>query len=324
MSARSICCRLAGLSLFAALFVTSPVFAWGCKGHQTVALIAEKHLTPEARQLLETLLKENPIDPQLKRYCGPFPGSSFADSSTWPDDVRNALKNGPWHYIDIARGAPRGPLAGFCGESGCITQAIAEQLAILKDPQADPHKRADAARYVIHFVGDLHMPLHATTNNDEGGNCVPVRFFRRNPREHNHSYTPNLHSVWDTTIVERAMEGADPNEYAEFLDQSFGPQAEAWMKAGVHVDDWAWESHDLAESVVYGNLVPNDPIEPPVPVQSCADDNNVGQRMFNQHFYVGAIYQDAAAPVVEKRIAQAGIRLAMILNEALNPAQNPN
>jgi hypothetical protein len=325
MSARFIGLRFAGLSLSAALFVASPLLAWGCKGHQTVALIAEKHLSPEVRQLLETLLKDNPVDPQLKRYCGPFPGSLLADSSTWPDDVRNTLKNGPWHYIDIPRGVvTRGPLGSFCGDSGCVTQAIREQLAILKDPEADPRKRADAARYVIHFVGDLHMPLHTSTDNDLGGNCVPVRFFRRNPREHNHSYSPNLHSVWDTAIVERAMEGADPGEFAEFLDQSFGPQAEAWMKAGVHVDDWAWESHDLAESVAYGNLVPNDPIEPPVPVHSCTDDNNVGERMFNLHFSVGAIYQDAAAPVVEKRIAQAGIRLAMILNEALKPAQSPN
>jgi S1/P1 Nuclease len=316
--------RLVGLSLFAVLFVSSPVLAWGCKGHQTVALIAEKHLTAEARQFLETLLKENLIEPQLKRYCGPFPASLLADSATWPDDVRNTLKNGPWHYIDIPRGAPRGPLASFCGDSGCVTQAIAEQLAILKDPQADSSKRANAARYVIHLIGDLHMPLHATTNNDEGGNCVPVRFFRRNPREHNHSYTPNLHSVWDTTILDRDMEGGDSSEYAEFLDQAFSPQAAAWIRAGVHLEDWAWESHDLADSVVYGNLVPADPIEPPLPVHSCADDNNIGERMFNQHFYVGAIYQDAAAPVVEKRIAQAGIRLAMVLNEALTPAQSSN
>jgi hypothetical protein len=324
MSTRSLWSRLAGFSLFVAFFAASPMFAWGCKGHQAVALIAEKHLTPEVRQLLETLLKENPIDPQLKRYCGSFPSSLLADSSTWPDDIRNTAKNGPWHYVDIPRVAPRRPLASFCGDSGCVTQAIAEQLAILKDLHADPRKRADAARYVIHFVGDLHMPLHATTNNDEGGNCVPVRFFRRNPREHNHSYTPNLHSVWDTAILERAMEGADPNEYAEFLDQSFGPQAGAWISAGIHVDDWAWESHDLAESVVYGNLVPSDSVEPPVTVRSCADDNNVGERMLNQHFFIGAIYQEAAAPVVEKRIAQAGVRLAMILNEALSPAQNPN
>jgi hypothetical protein len=318
----SIVFKLAGISLLAALFAVSPVFAWGCKGHQTVALVAEKHLTPEARQLLDTLLKENPIDPLLKRNCGPFSGSLLADSSTWPDDVRNTLKNGPWHYLDIPRGAARGPLATFCGESGCITQAIAEQLAILEDPQADPRKRAEAARYLIHFVGDLHMPLHASTNNDEGGNCVPVRFFRRNPHEHNHSYAPNLHFVWDTAILERAMEGADPNEYAEYLDQSFAPQAEAWMNAGIHMDEWTWESHDLAESVAYGNLVPTDPIEPAVPVHSCADANNVGERLFNQHFSVGAIYQEAAVPVVEKRVAQAGIRLAMILNEAFKPAPN--
>jgi len=324
MSTRSLWSRLAGFSLFVAYFAASSTFAWGCKGHQTVALLAEKHLTPEARQLLETLLKENPIDPQLKRYCGPFPGSSLADSSTWPDDIRNTLKNGPWHYIDIPRGAPRAALASFCGDSGCVTHAIAEQLAILKDLHADPRKRADAARYVIHFVGDLHMPLHATTNNDEGGNCVPVRFFRRNPREHNHSYTPNLHSVWDTAILERAMEGADPYEYAEFLDQSFSSQAGAWANAGIHVEDWAWESHDLAESVVYGNLVPTDAVEPPVPVHSCTDDNNVGERMLNQHFFVGAIYQEATAPAVEMRIAQAGIRLAMILNEALKLPTNSN
>jgi hypothetical protein len=120
------------------------------------------------------------------------------------------------------------------------------------------------------------------------------------------------------------MEGADPNEYAEFLDQSFSPQVETWMNAGIHVDDWTWESHDLAESVVYGNLVPTDPIGPQIPVQSCTDANNVGERMFNLHFSIGAIYQEAAAPVVEKRVAQAGIRLAMILNDALKPAQNPN
>src|SRR5579862_3404231 len=137
MSVRSTCFRFAGLFLFALPLITSPAFGWGCKGHQTIALIAQKHLTPEVRQLLESLLQDNPVDSQLKRYCGPFPGNVFADGATWPDDVRNSLKNGPWHYIDIPRGAPRGPLTSYCGDSGCVTQAIAEQLAILKDPQAD-------------------------------------------------------------------------------------------------------------------------------------------------------------------------------------------
>ncbi len=324
MSAHSIACKFAGLLMLSMPFLASPAFAWGCKGHQTVALIAEKHLSPETRQFLESLLKENPIDPQLKRYCGPFPSSLFADSATWPDDIRNTLNNGPWHYIDIPRGAPRAPLANYCGDTGCVTQAIADQLAILKDPHAEPRKRADAIRYIVHFIGDLHMPLHATTNNDEGANCVPVRYFRRNPREHNHSYIPNLHALWDTSILERDMEGADANEFAEFLDQSFSHDADSWQKAGIRIEDWTWESHDLAETVVYGQLTPKDPVEAPVPVHSCSDDNNVGERMLNLHFAVGESYQNVAAPVVEKRIAQAGIRLAMILSDAVKSAQNPN
>lgn len=318
---RSFFLRIALLALLTCFIFNSATRAWGCKGHQTVALIAEQHLTPEARQYLDSLLKNNPIDPQLKRYCGNFSGSLLADGSTWPDDVRNTRNNGPWHYIDIPRGAPRAPLSKYCGDASCVTQAIADQLAILKDPHADLQKRADAVRYIVHFVGDLHMPLHATNNNDEGGSCVPVGYFRRVPHEHNHSYSPNLHSLWDTTIVERDMEGADPREYADFLEHAFGLDLEAWQKAGIYVDDWAWESHDLAESVAYGKLRPKDPVEAPVAVHSCADDNNVGERLLQMHFVAGEKYQKAAAPIVEKRIAQAGIRLALILNEAVSAAQ---
>ena len=312
------------LALLAALSTASPMFAWGCKGHQTIALIAERHLAPEVRQYLEALLRDDPVDTELKRYCGNFNGSLFADSSTWPDDVRNTRNNGAWHYIDIPRGASRGPIENFCGDSGCITRAIADQLAILKDPHALPRKRAEAVRYLIHFIGDLHMPLHAATNNDEGGNCVPVQYFRRVPKEQNRSYSPNLHSLWDSTIVERDMEGADPREYSDFLEKSFADDFARWQRAGIHVDDWAWESHDLAQSVAYGKLRPKDPVEKPAPANACTDDNNVGDRMLQMHFAVGAKYQDAAALVIEKRLAQAGIRLAMVLSEAVKAAQSGN
>jgi nuclease S1 len=309
------------LLLVSAVFAAHSALAWGCKGHQTVALLAERNLTPEARQFVEKLLSENPVDPKLKRYCGGATRDLLADSSTWPDDVRNDAKNGPWHYIDIPRGAPHGPLAPFCGNEGCVTKAIAEQLAILKDKTAAAGKRADALRYIIHFVGDLHMPLHATTNNDEGGNCVPVRYFRRKPHEFHNSYTPNLHAVWDTAILERDMEGAEPAEFAEFLTQVFSNDIPKWQSAGIHVEDWAWESHDLADSLVYGQLTPSVPVESPVAVHSCADDNNIGDRMLHLQVSIGEKYQQVTAPVVEQRIAQAGIRLALILNEAAGFAQ---
>ena len=297
-----------------------PSRAWGCKGHQTVALIAEKHMTAEARELVEKLLSETPIDPQLKRYCGVFAGDLLADGSTWPDDVRKHLKNGPWHYIDIPRGAPRKPLEEYCGEEGCVTGAILEQWAILKDQEANPAKRAEALRYLTHFVGDLHMPLHATTNNDMGGNCVPVRYFWRSPHLSNGNYVPNLHSLWDSTIIEHDIEGADPSEYAAFLEEMFRTKSEKWMHSGIHVEEWAWESHDLAEAVTYGQLIPVIPTETPALVHSCTDADNIGNRMMNLNISAGASYQEAAAVVAEERLELAGLRLALMLNEVAKPA----
>jgi hypothetical protein len=294
--------------------------AWGCKGHQTVALIAERHLTPEARELVLKLLSENPIDPQLKRYCGSAVSDAMGDASTWADDVRGERKNGPWHYIDIPRGAPRGSLEGFCGKEGCVVSAIAEQVAILKDKSANGARRAEAVRYIIHFVGDLHQPLHSTTNADEGGNCVPIKYFRREPHERGHGFSPNLHAVWDTAILERDSEGADPGEYAEMLEGTFAGSIEGWQKAGIHVEDWAWESHEYADSIVYAGLAPQLAIEPNVPVHSCTDDSNIGQRLLHQHIIAGEAYQEEAAPVVERRVAQAGIRLALVLNDAAKTA----
>jgi len=307
------------LCVLVLLFWPAAAQAWGCKGHQTVALIAEKHLTPETRQWVEKLLSENPIDPKLNRYCGGAVRDAMADSATWADDVRGERKNGPWHYIDIPRGSKRGPIEPFCGAAGCVTKALSEQLAILKDKNAEAAKRADALRYVIHFVGDLHQPLHTTTNADEGGNCVPLKYFRRNAHEHNHSFSPNLHSIWDTAIPERDAEGADSSEYADMLDALFAADIEGWQKAGIHVEDWVWEGYDFAESVVYGDLTPKIAIEPNVAVHSCSDDNNIGERLLRQNIVAGEAYQEKAAPVAEKRIAEGGIRLAMILNDAAKP-----
>lgn len=319
MKRMAVAFALLGLSVG---FVLAPsARAWGCKGHQTVALIAEKHLTPEAKQFAQKLLTENPIDPKLKRYCGDAVRDVMADAATWADDVRGERKNGPWHYIDIPRGSKHGPLEPYCGQGGCVTRAISEQLAILKDKSADPVKRAEALRYVIHFVGDLHQPLHTITNNDEGGNCVPVKYLRRNPHQHNHSYSPNLHGIWDTAIPERDAEGADAGEYADALEALYAGDIEEWLKAGIHLDDWVWEGFDLAENVVYGDLKPNVPIEANVTVHSCSDDNNIGDRMMNLHIVADEAYQEKAAPVAEKRIAEGGIRLAMVLNEAAKASE---
>src|SRR5215469_11317856 len=295
--------------------------AWGCKGHQAVALIAEKHLTPEARQLVEKLLGANPIDPKLKRWCGNATRDLLMDAATWPDDVRNERRNGPWHYVDIPRGKHKGSLEEYCGADGCVTRAIEEQRAILKDRSAEGPKRAEAIRYLIHFVGDLHQPLHVINNGDNGGNCVPVKYLHHEPMPNpmhpeREDYSPNLHQVWDTEIVERDMEVSNPHRYADDLDEKFRLQRADWEAAGIQVDNWAWEVRERAETEVYDALSTKIGIESDVKPRGCSDNNHIGRRMFEKHLAADENYQNHAAKAVELGIAEAGVRLALILNDA--------
>ncbi|HVO10120.1 MAG TPA: S1/P1 nuclease, partial [Vicinamibacteria bacterium] len=254
------------LCMIAGLASPSATHAWGCKAHQTIALLAEKHLTANAKQAAFALLDGNPIDPQLKRFCGHAGLDAFADAATWADDYRSMNSaTAPWHFIDIPLGATRDQVHASCGAGGCVTQAIQDQLAVLKDATAGA-KRADALRFIIHFVGDLHQPLHATTNSDRGGNCVPVKFFRRSPHLTGTSYTPNLHHVWDTEIPERQMEGADPAEYAATLEANYADSFPRWQQGGINLEDWAWDSHQHAVETTYGSLPKKIAVEPDVPV----------------------------------------------------------
>src|SRR5580658_603252 len=92
--------RIAIAALFLPLFANS-AFGWGCEGHQIIALIARAHLTPTASNVVDQLLRENPIDPALNRFCRDRPNDLMADSATWADDARNIEKTAEWHYIDI-------------------------------------------------------------------------------------------------------------------------------------------------------------------------------------------------------------------------------
>ena len=308
------------LLVFVAVSLPTPARAWGCEGHQVVALLAEKHLTPHALAMAKKILADGPIDPSLSRFCKEGGADPLADASTWPDDIRGIRPEAsPWHYIDIPRGTKLRDIEKFCdAKEGCVTRAIADDLAILRSADADPQKRGDALRFLIHFVGDLHQPLHAVTNNDQGGNCVPVAFFDVAPQIRNpqtESYSPNLHGVWDTNILAKATEGKTVDQVASDLDQSFRKQMARWQKGSTDVDTWAWESYQLAVKNVYGKLPVRVPVESPQPVTSCADDNHVSARMLKLNEHLVEPYQNMAVPIVRARLAQAGARLAVLLNQ---------
>ena len=306
-------------AVLVAIAALSParLWAWGCVGHESVALIAEAHLSSHARTMANRLLKENPIDPSLERYCKLAGLDAMASASTWADDYRQQHpETGDWHFINIPRGARRGDLQKYCPSNGCITAALERQIRVLETTEDVAHQ-AEALRFIIHFVGDLHQPLHATTNDDRGGNCVPVTFFEqiatlRNPGQE--SYSPNLHSIWDVSLIERLEGTSSVEQFAAMLDQKFRNQDAGWQSGGIQIDDWTWQSHALAEMAAYGDLPRKIAIETPQFIDSCAGDNNIGSRMFALHEVVAEKYQSETTPVIEAQLAKAGVRLAMILN----------
>jgi hypothetical protein len=268
--------------------------------------------------MVNQILTDNPIDPTLDRFCKPIATDPIEDASTWADDYRKAHpETGGWHYIDIPRGAAKGSFTCDPVES-CITLALAEQIKILQYPASDPSARANALRFIIHFAGDIHQPLHCSTNNDRGGNCVPVTFFGQAPLETDQvtaTYQLNLHGVWDTQLVERIASAKTVEQFAAAIEKRFKPQFATWKEEGVNFDDWAWESHEEAERVAYGQLNRKIPVETPEPVTTCADANQIAERMLKLKEKVGPSYESFATRTIEEQLAKGGFRLAMLLNQ---------
>jgi hypothetical protein len=296
------------------LFITSPALGWWCEGHEAVAYIAEKHLTPAASAAVMKLLKDYPS--QTPRSCQDTTQDLMAIASTWADDVKRTEKTGPWHYMDIPLGLksgdpevycePIGPSANGADRPGCILSALRSSVNILHSEKESDEEKATALRYLIHLVGDLHQPLHTTSNNDQGGNCTPVQFFD------DHKVT-NLHSMWDGMILNRDL--ADKKEtiaqLVERLDQEYASKRAKWTKDAPEFDKWAWEGHLIAQKVSYGDLEPKPPTEKYDPKPQC----NVERDRFGAlHMSAAESYEKAAAPVVEEQLAKAGYRLAAILN----------
>jgi len=318
-SGAKACLGVLGAALIL-LFLPSRAWSWGCEGHQAVAMIAEKHMTPHALEMANKVLQASPIDPTLQRFCSNVGLDLLADSATWADDLRSTRPEAsPWHYIDIPRDAPFTAIAESCPAStGCVTSALQHQLDLLRSDSTDARTRADALRFVIHFVGDMHQPLHDVTNNDLGGNCVPVDFFGDVPVERNpqtESYTPNLHAAWDYRIIVR-LKGTQPvAQWAASLDGQFASRDKAWEQEGINFDAWAWEGHELANSVVYGDLPVPVPVEKPVPMHACSDNNHASTRFLKLHEQISQPYVDAVGSTINEQIAKAGVRLAMLLNQ---------
>jgi len=261
----------------AALFLSVAVDwagAWGWEGHIIVAHIAEQHLTDKAKAGIAQLL-------------GPDRKLSDDPVASWADHIRrDRPETGPWHYVDIPFEATSYDPTRDCPTGRCVVAHIEHFAAVLADTNATTVSRAEALRFVVHFVGDMHQPLHSTErNHDKGGNLVKITFL-------SDSETGNLHSVWDSMLLRQYLGGQDVSGYADKLNSRITPQQmKDW--AGGLVADWAWESHHQAVAHTYAG----------VPIQDTP-------------FNLDQQYVAGNRDVVETQLMRAGIRLANVLNKA--------
>jgi len=317
--------RFFGTSLILLSCASSNAYAWGCDGHRAITMLAERLLTPGVVANMRAVLAASPIDPAMKPYCLPVADDPIADASTWADDNRTLdPSTAGWHFINFPRvlGADLGDYEAYCRNGDCVVDAIVAQFNVLTTT-TDPRTKGNALRYILHFVGDLHQPLHTTTNGDRGGNCLPVTYYDQPPMEdEQHNFRPNLHSVWDDLTIRRLMTTQNlrgARALADYTVQqgslhSVRPQA----PTADLVASWAKEANVLARRVTYGWLPVNVPMERANTyfVSTCDQNNHVSTRLAKLNERVDAVYEGASVAVILGQFRVAAERLAAILKAA--------
>ena len=206
--------------LFAGAAMTALAsFGWSQKGHDTVAYIAECHLTPAAADSVSAI----------------FDGMSPVYWANWLDNASHTPEYAytkTWHYKNIDDGVPyeEAPL----NPAGDVVTAIREQISLLSDPVSTKSQKELALKILVHIVGDMHQPMHMGHLSDLGGNKTKVRFFERDT---------NLHSIWDGSLMNSGHSWTY-TEWQKQLDR-LSPEEEAIEVAG-NVDDWAKQTYDIA------------------------------------------------------------------------------
>ena len=204
---------------------------------------------------------------------------TLADAAVWPDHEGRSVRDfDPLHYVSIPESAGGYDQGRDCPERNCMVEALKWFSAVVADKRAPIMVRRVALYYVAHLVGDMHQPLHAGRAGDRGGIDIPVSY---------RGATTNLHFFWDTNLVE--LETETEEEVAKRLTANLTEEERLKWQAG-DPTQWTNESLVLVRSHAY-NIVPSGEL---------SDD-----------------YVEKARPIVRIRLAQAGLRLAWLLNTAL-------
>jgi hypothetical protein len=260
--------QLIGLCVFGLLFAPY-TYAYGSLGHEIVGEIATSHLCPRAASEVEDLLD----------------GESLGRASRWPDWIRRDpewRKSGPWHFINVADNERISDVTGR--SEGDVIWAIEKFSDELADQSLSELKRAEALRFLAHFIADIHQPLHVGRYEDRGGNKIAVRIDGRKS---------NLHKFWDAQWLlklDRSKHDVDTAGQIASIN-ALGAERSGVLQSA-DVLDWARESKALRPQVyAFDVMVSGEPAT------------------------LDAQYSAAAVEISRARLAAAGIRLAGRLND---------
>jgi len=243
---------------------------WGAHAHRIATRVAESRLTPEAREGVRALLHD---------------GDTLVQESNWADhDGHDAVPgSAPWHYVNVPLDAPHYD-ARFCTGGGCVVAKIKHYRTVLADRRAPKTERSRALLFLVHFVEDVHQPLHVGDNRDRGGNLTQVQY---------RGEGTNLHRVWDSQMLDDASR--DERAWVEKIAPLITPEnVAAWSKGDA--ETWADESLQQAKKAYR------------YPAGSA--------RPMESGTVLGRDYAESALPVIRLRLAQAGVRVANELNAA--------
>lgn len=245
-------------------------YGWGQKGHDTVAYIAEQHLTDRTREAIDSLLD----------------GYSMVYWANWLDNASHTEDYSytkTWHYKNIDEGKTfeNAPLL----KEGNIVDALYGQIDILDDDKSTPEDKALALKMTVHFLGDIHQPLHMGHASDRGGNYHNVKFFKGNT---------NLHTVWDSKLLE-ASHAWSHTEWQREIDR-LRPEAMAKIVEGGNPTSWGKETYEICSEIY----------------ESTPMATNI------EYDYIAKW-----TPTIELQLLKGGLRLADVLNSIFDPNYQP-
>jgi hypothetical protein len=261
------------------LLINAPCRAWGDLGHRLVGELAQRQLLPAANAGVHELLRAEPVP-------------TLAGIAMWADQMRASdperfKATAAWHYVNIHESSCRFVASRDCPDGACVLGAIDAQSRLLRDTSQPFDVRRDALKFLVHFVGDVHQPLHSSNRPDKGANEFQISLRTKIPPEEyardryqNGVMGTNLHAVWDYYVLASAK--LTLNAYADRLaaaSRSPTPQSSP--------ADWARESCELIDQ----------------------------RAVYPQSHKMKARYLKTMRPLAERRVVQAADRLARLLNE---------